>query len=198
MDDRDILLASQCVAVDLHLGALVGILLSPRLVEAEHTPGRVIELVVVQLGGEECRVEGQLQLRSEGCELKPGHGDQVLVRVRLGASGEALRCGYGRRRPIRRPVAGSELRDNKTKQERERCRGYLRRKVSKAQGSRGRRDGGERKRDARCQERARPRSPGDKSEVAQWGLGWVLRCGARQRWPRSHESADRKLRAGSQ
>ncbi len=60
------LMTSQGGTEDLHLRTGGWVDLRPRLVQAQDLSRRIIKLVMIELGGEECRVERHLDLRCEG------------------------------------------------------------------------------------------------------------------------------------
>lgn len=51
----------------------------PRLVQAQDRTGRVVELVMVKLGGEKRRVEWEFNLRYEGCKSEIHDGNVAAV-----------------------------------------------------------------------------------------------------------------------
>lgn len=72
-DKGGILIARQSVSQNLHATASLGSLYA-RFIEAENTTGGVVELVIVELGSKERRVEGQLYLGCKGRKLqRRGH-----------------------------------------------------------------------------------------------------------------------------
>ena len=62
-------MTSQGGTENLHLRAGGWVDLRSRLVQAQDLSRGIIKLVVVELGGEECRVERHLDLRRESREL---------------------------------------------------------------------------------------------------------------------------------
>lgn len=70
----DSLVTGEGAGEDLHTDAVVRGRARAGLVDAEDGPGRIAELVVVELRGKEGRVEGQLNLGGKGRKLEGGHG----------------------------------------------------------------------------------------------------------------------------